>query len=145
MIRVVADLADHLQGGTPISTMSEMATIHGLESLGAYSEEVPVVGIMKACMKRKYKVASAEPSESSLLIEDRADISAELVDDLENIQARRVLLPHEVNGRTFSCTQGAQDIVIIMARVVVGRLGADGSLKKRRRRLSWEAILNITG
>jgi hypothetical protein len=44
---------------------------------------------------------------------------------------RSVLLPHEVNDRNFSATQGAQDIVIIKARGAVGRLGANGSLNKR--------------
>jgi hypothetical protein len=50
----------------------------------------------------------------------------------QSIQESRVLLADEVNGRIFSHTQHAQDIVIIMARVVVSRLGTDrtdGSLK----------------
>lgn len=97
---------------------------------------------MEACMKRKDKVTSAELIESSLLVNDRAgsDFSAsfgELVDGFESIQVRRVLLPHEVNGRICSLTQGAQDLVIIEARGAAGRLstdgaGADGSLKIRR-------------
>jgi hypothetical protein len=102
-------------------------------------------------MKRKDKVTSAELSEGSLLIKDRAasDFCAgfgELVDGFESIQVRRVLLPHEVNGRICSHTQGAQDLVIIEARGAGFRLGtddADGSLKKRK--VSWEAILNLTG
>lgn len=102
-------------------------------------------------MKRKDKVTSAELSESSLLIKNRAagDFSTgfgELVDGFESIQVKRVLLPHEVNGSICSLTQGAQDLVIIEARGAVGRLGTDGvdgSLKKRS--VSWEAILNLTG
>jgi hypothetical protein len=122
-----------------------------LENLGTYRDEVPVFGIVEACMKRKDKVTSAELSESSLLIKNRAagDFSTgfgELVDGFESIQVKRVLLPHEVNGSICSLTQGAQDLVIIEARGAVGRLGTDGvdgSLKKRS--VSWEAILNLTG
>jgi hypothetical protein len=101
-------------------------------------------------MKREDKVTSVELSESSLLIQDRAagDFSAGfgvLFDGFESIQVKRDLLPHEVNGSVCSLAQGAQDLVIIEARGAVGRLGADGadgSLKKRR--VSWEAILNLT-
>ena len=96
-------------------------------------------------MKRKDEVTSAELSECGLLIKDRAaaDFSAvfgELVDGFESIQVRRVLLPHEIDGRICSLTQGPQDLVIIEARGVIARLGtneADGSLKKRR---AWEVI-----
>lgn len=110
-----------------------------MENLDAYRDEVPVFGIVEACMKREDKVTSAELSESSLLIKNRAagDFSAgfcELFDGFESIQVRRVLLPHEVNGRICSLTQGAQDVVIIEARGAIGRLGtdcADGSLKKK--------------
>jgi len=102
-------------------------------------------------MKRKDKVTSVELRECGLLIKDRAagDFSAgfgELVDGFESIQVKGVLLPHEVNGRISSLTQAPQDLVIIEARDGIGRLGtegADGSLKKRR--VSWEAILNPTG
>ncbi len=106
------DLADHLQGDTPISTMSEKGC--RLEILSAYRDEVPVLGIVEACMKRKDKVTSAELSESSLLVKDRAagNFSAgfgDLVDGFESIQVRRVLLPHEVNGRICSLAQGAHN------------------------------------
>jgi hypothetical protein len=106
-----------------------------LENFGAYREEVPVVGIVIACTEWEYKIASTEPSESSLLTKDRADMSAALVDDFESVQVRRVLLSHEINNRNFSRTQHAQEIVIISARDAAGKLdtgGADGSLKKRR-------------
>ena len=112
--------------------MSEMTAVCGSGNLGAYREEVPELGIVKASTKWKDKIASTELCESRLLVKDRADISAALVDDFESIQESRVLLPDEVNGRIFSHTQHAQDIVIIMARVVVSRLGTDrtdGSLK----------------
>ena len=106
---------------------------------------------MEACLKRKDKVSSAELGECGLLIKDRAagDLSAvfgELVDGLESIQVRCMLLPHEVNGRICSLTQGPQNLVIIKAGGAIGMVGidgADGSLKKRR--VSWEAILNLTG
>jgi hypothetical protein len=102
-------------------------------------------------MKWKDKVTSAELSESSLLVQDRAagDFSAgfiELVDGFESIQVRRILLSYEVNGRICPLTQGVQDLVIVEARGAVSRLGtdgADGSLE--RRGASWEAILNLTG
>jgi hypothetical protein len=97
--------------------------------LDAYREEVPVLGIVKACTEWEYKVASAEPSESSLLIKDRADMSAALVDDFGSVQVRRVLLPHDINSRNFSRTQDAQEIVIICAREAAGRLST--TLKKR--------------
>jgi hypothetical protein len=132
------DFADHLLGGTPILAMSEKC--RGVENFGAYRDEVPVLGIVETCMKRKDKVVSAEHSERSLLIENRAagDFSAgfgELVDGFESIQVRGGLLPHEVNGRICSLTQGAQELVITEARDAGDRLGtdgADGSLKKRR-------------
>jgi hypothetical protein len=63
-------------------------------------------------MKREDKVVSAQLSKSSLLIDDWAgrDFSpcgGELLDGFESIQARSMLLSHEVNGRIRSRTQGA--------------------------------------
>ena len=91
-------------------------------------------------MKRKDKVTSAELIERSLLVNDRAgsDFSpgfGKLVDGFESIQVGGILLPHEVNDRICSFTQGAQDLVIIEARGAVRRLSTDGtggSLKIRR-------------
>lgn len=107
-------------------------------------DEVPVLGIVEACMKRKDKVTSAELGESSLLIQDRAagDFSAgfiELVDGFESIQVRRILLPYKVNGRICPLTQGVQDLIIVEARGAVGRLGTDGaddSLHRARRQMN---------
>jgi hypothetical protein len=87
---------------------------------------------MKACTEWEYKVASTEPSESRLLIKGRADMSAALVDDFESVQVKRILLPYEINDRNCFRTQDAQEIVIISARGAPGRLGADGSLKKKK-------------
>lgn len=122
-----------------------------MENLGAYRDEVPVLGIVEACMKRKDKITSAKLSESSLLIQDRAAgdfpaVFGELVDSFESIQVKRVFLPHEVNCRICSLAQVTQDLVVIETRGVVDRLridGADRFLKKRR--ASWESILNLTG
>ena len=83
-------------------------------------------------MKRKDKIIPAKLGKSSLLIKDHAasDFSAGLgvlVDGFESIQVRRILLSHEVNGRICSHTQGAQEIVIVEARVGVDRLGIDSA------------------
>ena len=103
-----------------------------LESLCAYRDEVVVLSIVEACMKRKDKVIPAKLGKSSLLIKDHAagNFSAGLgvlVDGFESIQVRRMLLSHEVNGRICSRTQSAQEIVIVEARVGVGRLGIDSA------------------
>ena len=61
-----------------------------MKTLGTYRDEVPALGIVEACMKRKDKVTSVKLSESTLLIKNRAgsDFSAsfvELVDGFESI------------------------------------------------------------
>lgn len=62
-----------------------------MEILCAYRDQVPVLSIVEACMKRKNEVASAKLSERKLLVKDRAasDLSAGLavlVDSFESIQ-----------------------------------------------------------
>jgi len=89
-------------------------------------------------MERKDKITSAELGESSLLIENRAagDFSArfgELVDSFESIQARRILLSHEINGCICSLAQRAQDLVVIEARRAIGRFGIDGANSSLRK------------
>ena len=75
MLSLYAGLADHLQGDIPISTMSKTC---GQGNLRAYRDEVVVLSIVEACMKRKDKVISTKLSKSSLLINDGAagDFSA---------------------------------------------------------------------
>lgn len=122
-----------------------------MENLSTNRDEVPALGIVEACMKRKDEVTSVELIESTLLIKDRTggDFSAglgELFDGFESIQVMRPLLSYKVNGRICSRTQAAQDLIIIKARGAVGRLSIDGdggSLKNRS--VSSEAILNLTG
>jgi hypothetical protein len=116
-----------------------------LENLSAYRDEVPALGIVEAGVKCNDKVTSAELCERSFLIKDRVPGNiyasfSDFVDGFDNIQVNRGLLPREINGRIYSRTQGAQELVIIKVRGAVGRLstdGADGSLKKRG--VSWEA------
>jgi hypothetical protein len=117
----------------------------GLKNLRAHRDEVVVLSIVEGCMKRKDKVISAKRSKSIFLIDGCVErdssysshvvIYGVLVDGFESIQAARVLLSHKVNGRIKSLTQGAQELVIIEARVAVGRLGTNGaisSLEKKR-------------
>lgn len=105
-----------------------------------YRNEVIVLGIVEACMKRENKVIPVQLGKSSLFIENRAapNFSTSrrvLVDGFEGIQARRVLLSHEVNGRVGSRTQCAQDLVIVEARGAEGAVSIDnanGSLEAKK-------------
>jgi hypothetical protein len=97
-----------------------------------YRDEVIVLGIVEACMKRENKVIPAQLGKSSLLIENRTapDFSpfrGVLVDGFESIQVRRMLLSHEVNGRVGSRTQGAQELVIVEARGAEGAASIDNA------------------
>jgi hypothetical protein len=102
-----------------------------------YRNEVVVLGIVEACMKRENKVIPVQLGKSSLLIENRAarDFSPSrsvLVDGFESIQVRRMFLSHEVNGRVGSSTQGAQELVVVKARGGEGAVridNANGSLE----------------
>jgi len=102
-----------------------------------YSDEVVVLGIVEACMKRENKVIPIQLGKSSLFIEYRAarDFSpfgGVLVDGFESIQVRCMLLSHEVNGRIGSRAQVAQELVIVKARGAEGTVSIDkanGSLE----------------
>ena len=123
-------LGDHLQGGTPISAVSEEKQEAGY--MRAYRDEVVVLGIVKACMKRESKVTPIQLGKSSLLIENRAgrDFSPSggvLVNGFESIQVGRMLLSREVNGRIGSRTQGAQEFVIVEARGAEGAVSIDSA------------------
>ena len=120
-------LEDHLQGCSPISIMSEGERDTGY--MRAYHDEVVVIVIVEACMKRENKVVPTQLGKSSLLIANRAEsdfspFGGVLVDGLESIQVRRMLLSHEVNGRSGSRTQSAQELVIVKARGA-GAVGID--------------------
>jgi hypothetical protein len=109
---------------------------------------------MEGCIKRKDEVISAKLSKSIFLINGRVESDSShaghsvtcgvLVDSFESIQAARVLLSHKVNGRIISLTQGAQELVIIEARVAIGRFGTNGAISSLKNRKLSEAILNLT-
>ena len=135
----VEGLGDLLQGGTPISTMSEEQEAGYMR---AYRDEVVVLGVVEACMKRENKIIPIQLGKSSALLEDRAardfDFSpfgGVLFDGFESIQVRRMLLSHEVNGRIGSRTQNAQELVIVEARGAEGAVSIDdanGSLEREK-------------
>jgi hypothetical protein len=104
-----------------------------------HRNEVVVLGIVEACMKRENKVIPIQLGKSSLLILNRSphnfSPSGGVLDGFESIQVRRTLLSHEVNSRIASRTQGAQDLVIIEARRAEGAVSIDsanGSLEGRK-------------
>ena len=131
-------LEDHPQGCSPISIISEEKQDTGY--MRAYRDEVVVLGVVEACMKRENKTIPIQLFESSLLIENRAacDFSpfeGVFVGGFESIQVRRMFLSHEINLRIGSRTQGAQELVIVEARGAGGGVSIDnanGSLEGER-------------
>ena len=103
----------------------------------AHRNEVVVLGIVEACMKRENEVIPIQLGKSSLLVLNRSPYnfspSGGVLDFFESIQVRRTLFSYEVNSRIASGTQGAQELVIVEARRADGAVSIDnGSLEGRK-------------
>ena len=140
-------LGDRLQEGTPTSTMSKEK--HEVGYMHAHRNEVVVLSVVKACMKRENKVIPIQLGEGSLLILNRAphsfSPSSGVLDGFESIQVRRTLLSHEINSRIASRTQDAQDLVIIEARRVEGAVSIDTANGTLEGKFIRGLIVNQTG